>query len=238
MATRWAYLDTHIVRAREAPKDANSRGKLVATLVWGDRVRIVGSSVHGPLVDLSVRREENGKSKRSTVRCVLSKKVKRRDTGLLKTRFVDVGRGDTCIVETPRNKLLLIDGGEESHLHRYLSTAFGDLLAKGSIDCHAIVVTHGDADHFAGLIDIVGARNFRDKKKAFLKGCLYSWRSLRGRRRRLRRFLCAVAHRERFKVAPASRSRISTPVRTARPTAALWSSRKRCVSTTFAGVEG
>jgi glyoxylase-like metal-dependent hydrolase (beta-lactamase superfamily II) len=105
---------------------------------------------------------------RRTVRCILPKQVKFRDTALLKVRFVDVGQGDACIVETPAGRLLLIDGGEESHLHRYMSASFGHLLANGPIDCHAIVVTHGDADHFAGLIDVVNAKIYHDSTKPFL----------------------------------------------------------------------
>jgi beta-lactamase superfamily II metal-dependent hydrolase len=168
MTTGWTYLDSDLVRLREAAPNAKGGHTLVATLFWGDRVKLVGSSAAGPLVDLRVRREENGKLVRRTVRCILPKQVKFRDTALLKVRFVDVGQGDACIVETPAGRLLLIDGGEESHLHRYMSASFGHLLANGPIDCHAIVVTHGDADHFAGLIDVVNAKIYHDSTKPFL----------------------------------------------------------------------
>lgn len=168
MATRWAYLDSDIVRVREVAPNAKGRHNLVATLFWGDRVKIVGSSAEGPLVDLRVRREENGIFVRRTVRCFLPKKVKLRDTAILKVRFIDVGQGDAAIVEAPRGELLLIDGGEESHLHRYMSASFGHLLAQGPINCRAIIVTHGDADHFAGLIGVVNARIFHDSTKPFL----------------------------------------------------------------------
>ena len=59
MTTRWAYLDSDLVRVREAAPNAKGGHTLVATLFWGDRVKLVGSSADGPLVDLPVRREEN-----------------------------------------------------------------------------------------------------------------------------------------------------------------------------------
>ena len=68
---------------------------------------------------------------------------------MLKVRFVDVGQGDGALIETPEGHLVAIDGGEEEHFRRYLSTCFGRL--EQPLDLSAIIVTHGDADHFAGL---------------------------------------------------------------------------------------
>ncbi|HYW30864.1 MAG TPA: MBL fold metallo-hydrolase [Gemmatimonas sp.] len=167
-AAYWAFLDSDVVRVRDAEPNAKGTHDLVATLFWGDRVRVVGKTADGPLIDLRVRRMVNGVSTRQTIRCQLSKHVKFRDAGLLKVRFVDVGQGDACIIETPKGDLLLVDGGEESHLHRYMSSSFAHLLAKGPIHCRAIIVTHGDADHFAGLIDVVKARIFHDSAQPFV----------------------------------------------------------------------
>lgn len=168
MATRWVYLDSDLVRARDATPNAKGTHDLVATLFWGDRVKHVGSSAKGPLIELRRRTLVDGKWEKKTVRCVLPKGVRFRDEAILKVRFVDVGQGDACIIELPNGELILVDGGEESHLHRYMSSAFAHLLANGPINCRAIVVTHGDADHFAGLIDVVGAKIFHDDSKAFV----------------------------------------------------------------------
>ena len=167
-AAYWAFIDSDLVRARAVEANAKGTHDLVATLFWGDRVRVVGKTADGPLIDLRVRRLVDGAWTRRTVRCQLPKGVRFRDEGLLKVRFVDVGQGDACIVETPKGELILVDGGEESHLHRYMSSSFAHLLAKGPIDCRAIIVTHGDADHFAGLIDVVKARVFHDETKPFV----------------------------------------------------------------------
>jgi beta-lactamase superfamily II metal-dependent hydrolase len=167
-AAYWAFLDSDVVRARDVVPNAKGKHDLVATLFWGDRVRVVGKTADGPLIDLRVRRLVEGAWTKMTVRCQLSRNVKFRDAGLLKVRFVDVGQGDACIVETPEGDLLLVDGGENSHLHRYMSSSFAHLLAKGPIHCRAIIVTHGDADHFAGLIDVVKARIFHDETQPFV----------------------------------------------------------------------
>jgi ribonuclease BN (tRNA processing enzyme) len=52
---------------------------------------------------------------------------------------------------------LFIDGGEEEHIRRYVTVAFSYLLRTRPLHCDAIIVTHGDADHFAGLTRLVKA---------------------------------------------------------------------------------
>lgn len=85
----------------------------------------------------------------------LPSKTRFRDQTILKVRFLDVGQGDAGIIETPQGKIVLIDGGEEEHLRRYINVAYSHLLYKQPLHCDAIVVTHGDADHFAGLTKLI-----------------------------------------------------------------------------------
>ncbi len=73
-----------------------------------------------------------------------------------KLYFIDVGFGDSTLIETNRGETVLIDGGG------YLSndTATYDLLPLfdfydiRSLDC--VVATHSDSDHMKGIIGIVG----------------------------------------------------------------------------------
>ncbi len=88
---------------------------------------------------------------------LLPAKVRFRDAPLLKVRFVDVGQGDGAIVDTPGGRILLIDGGEAQHIRNYIGRAYGHILARSPLHCDAVVVTHGDADHFAGLTKLVQA---------------------------------------------------------------------------------
>jgi hypothetical protein len=50
---------------------------------------------------------------------------------------------------------VLVDGGEEEHLRRYINAAYSRFLRKKPLHCDALVVTHGDAGHFAGLVKLI-----------------------------------------------------------------------------------
>lgn len=70
----------------------------------------------------------------------------------LRVAFLDVGQGDAIFIQTPNGRQLLIDGG------RYPSEALDQLGRQlpfwdRSIDM--VMVTHPDADHVAGLVDVI-----------------------------------------------------------------------------------
>ena len=94
------------------------------------------------------------------------------DNEVLRVNFVDVQQGDGAIIETPDEKLILVDGGDNKMFARYLAARFRrNTLAKAKdIDC--IVVTHGDADHFEGLTEIFRSETdpkLSDKKRLFIR---------------------------------------------------------------------
>lgn len=75
-----------------------------------------------------------------------------RPDGRLHVAFLDVGQGDAIFIQTPGGRQLLVDGGREpsvtlDQLGRHMP--FWDR----SIDL--VVATHPDADHVAGLVEIV-----------------------------------------------------------------------------------
>jgi beta-lactamase superfamily II metal-dependent hydrolase len=153
------YLDDDVVRLYEFGKP-RTKENLVATLGWGDRVNVVSPGK----VELT-RREWDQKNNRYvnvTRTCALPPKARFRDTALLKVRFVDVGQGDGAIIETPDEEVILVDGGEEEHMRRYINVAYSHILKTKPLPCAAIVVTHGDADHFAGLTRVVEASRKKD----------------------------------------------------------------------------
>jgi beta-lactamase superfamily II metal-dependent hydrolase len=148
------YLDDDVVRLYEHGQK-KSKESYVATLGWGDRVKVVGPGK----VELN-QRVWDDKKQRYVDRprtCALPPKARFRDEPLLKVRFIDVGQGDGAIVETPDGQILLVDGGEEEHMRRYINVAFAHILKTKPLPCAAIVVTHGDADHFAGLTRVAMA---------------------------------------------------------------------------------
>lgn len=78
----------------------------------------------------------------------------RDDNEVLKVNFVDVQQGDGTVIETPKGKVLLIDGGDNQLFARYLAARYRDTSEQEPKEIDCIVVTHGDADHFEGLTRI------------------------------------------------------------------------------------
>jgi len=83
--------------------------------------------------------------------------VRIEDSTVLKVDFVDVQQGDGSVIMTPKGKTILIDGGDNQLFARYLAGRFNrfnrtSVAKPREIEC--IIVTHGDADHFAGLVKI------------------------------------------------------------------------------------
>ena len=104
----------------------------------GDRVRVVTA---GP----------NGWIRRNDLR----------DSCGLKIFFVDVGQGDGMLVEAPGRRLL-IDGGPNTNLRRYLRGYQYSYLLDGDEPVHidSVLVSHFDADHYNGLTAIINDEDF------------------------------------------------------------------------------
>ncbi|MGQ0534860.1 MAG: ComEC/Rec2 family competence protein [Methanobacteriota archaeon] len=133
--------------------DWSDPDRLVATLFWGDTVNVVDLPGAGEAIEIPRRvwDDDEERYKPRIDRCRIPARARFRTDRLLKVRFVDVGQGDAAILESPKGHVVLIDGGEEYHLRRYLYTSYSHVLAERPLKCDAIVVTHGDADHFKGL---------------------------------------------------------------------------------------
>ncbi|QQS41030.1 MAG: ComEC/Rec2 family competence protein [Acidobacteriota bacterium] len=91
--------------------------------------------------------------------------------GRLTAHFLDVGQGDSTFLVFPDGKTMLIDGGGRRSFTREAEGGFerdirgiGEavvsefLWENGYSSIDAVVLTHGDADHIQGLIEVV--RNF------------------------------------------------------------------------------
>jgi beta-lactamase superfamily II metal-dependent hydrolase len=78
----------------------------------------------------------------------------REEAGVLKVDFVDVQQGDASAIETPGGRIILVDGGDNQLFARYLASRYRNTSKDEPRDVECIVVTHGDADHFSGLVEI------------------------------------------------------------------------------------
>lgn len=74
-------------------------------------------------------------------------------SGDLQVHFIDVGQGDSILIQSPDGKTMLIDGGERSPgVVSYLNK-----LGVKLID--VIVATHPHSDHIGGLVEVLQRSN-------------------------------------------------------------------------------
>ena len=82
----------------------------------------------------------------------------------LKVHFLDVGQGDSILIQAPNGKNMLVDGGTKASGSKVVSF----LKEKGVKKLDYVVATHPDADHIGGLITVLNAfpvANFIDSGK-------------------------------------------------------------------------
>ena len=68
----------------------------------------------------------------------------------LRIYFIDVGQGDSCLIITPNNKKILIDGGEGEP-----EVLLSYLLDRRIKTIDYILISHFDSDHCTGLIEVI-----------------------------------------------------------------------------------
>ena len=69
---------------------------------------------------------------------------------VLTVAILDVGQGDSIFIESPTGVQIVVDGGPDGSVLRELPGVMGAF--DRSLD--AVVETHPDADHIAGLVDV------------------------------------------------------------------------------------
>ncbi len=139
---------------------------LVATLMWGDEVRVTGQDAKNYILDWAQQvweKQADGISRPhwEFYKAAIPIKTKFRNTSdILKVRVVDVGQGDAAIIETPGKKMVIVDGGQNEALRQYMQKAWSHVLREKSIACEAAVITHGDEDHIVGLNELLSKKRF------------------------------------------------------------------------------
>lgn len=92
-----------------------------------------------------------------------------RSTPIMRLSMIDVQQGDGLILETPGGQTIFIDGGDNKLFARHAAMRFPNSTAAKPKIVDAIIITHGDADHFAGLSDIRESENdSRPGKRLFI----------------------------------------------------------------------
>ena len=165
------YIDKDFVRFTFPGGDGNPRHEILA---FGDKVDVL---------------QEGSGSTPSRIRAlelfdgtlegtVKGKPFRSRDKGVLKFSMVDVQQGDGMVLETPpdandETHLVFIDGGDNKLFARHVAARYlhRQSSAASPLEVALILITHGDADHFEGLIDIKrseASKEIEERKRLFI----------------------------------------------------------------------
>ena len=82
----------------------------------------------------------------------------RRDTGGLRVTFLDVGQGDSCVIESPSGKIIVIDAGnilDEGNDDQGRRVVAPYLRSRGINAIDILVLTHPDTDHIGGAASLL-----------------------------------------------------------------------------------
>ncbi len=146
------YISEDLVKVRHEGSEK------ATVLAWGDPVEVLKSGNKQTRVRVLNR---GSRPFTGTVRG----KLPTRDKGVLKLAIVDVQQGDGMVLETPEGKILFLDGGDNKLFARYAANRFRGTTAKKPLGVDAMVVTHGDADHFDGLNQIARSEKHKTPRK-------------------------------------------------------------------------
>jgi beta-lactamase superfamily II metal-dependent hydrolase len=158
------------------------RKQFLRTLAWGDEVAVVAqtrTAIEIETVTFEAQPDGSVLPRKVTAFIVPPKGLglavadvlrPRAQSDVLKVNFVDVQQGDGAVIESPDGKVILVDGGDNQLFARYLAARFrGTTLAKPKA-IEALLVTHGDADHFDGLAEILDSEsNANPLKRLFIQ---------------------------------------------------------------------
>lgn len=141
------------------------------SLYWGDEVEIV--KFHRGKTEVRVL----NRAARS-IPGIVKGRLPTQDTRPLQFMMVDVQQGDGMIMITPAGKKIFIDGGDNKLFARFAAARFPGTTKDNPLEVDAMIITHGDADHFDGLNKIrasetsktAGKRLFLHPKRVFHNG--------------------------------------------------------------------
>ncbi len=137
------------------------------TLYWGDKIEVLDyMKKNGRTHKTHIRVHDRGD--RSFTGTVRGKLPTQKDP-ILHFKMIDVQQGDGMMLETPKGRKLFIDGGDNCLFARFAASRFRGSSDDNPLEVDAMIITHGDADHFAGLNEIFKSEKHKiARKKLFI----------------------------------------------------------------------
>lgn len=95
-----------------------------------------------------------------------------------KITHLDVGQGDSILVELPRSKRILVDGGGSPFFDIGENVLIPFLLHQRIPSLDAVVVTHSDYDHYGGLLSLIKNYSVKELWWSGIKGSSLTYKKL------------------------------------------------------------
>ncbi len=165
------YIDKDFVRF----KFTNFNGEEdQAILAFGDKVDVLEEGAGNTPSRIRALELFDG-TVEGTVR---GKPFRGREKGVLRFSMVDVQQGDGLVLETPpdendETRIVFIDGGDNKLFARHVAARYRHRQSSVDqpLEVDLILITHGDADHFEGLSQILRSeteKGISDSKRLFI----------------------------------------------------------------------
>lgn len=74
---------------------------------------------------------------------------------MLRVTMIDVGQGDGILIQTPENKVYLMDGGSTSNRGVGTYQILPTLKYYGIREIEAVFISHMDYDHYSGILELL-----------------------------------------------------------------------------------
>ena len=124
---------THAVNV-DLAKVLDDKGKLLRILAWGDFVELDApfdpADKQVKIRTVQMVEQADGTVKPKNIVGVIKQPpgepvvIPAGQSKVLKVNFVDVQQGDGSVIETPKGKVMLVDGGDNQFFARYLANRF------------------------------------------------------------------------------------------------------------------
>jgi beta-lactamase superfamily II metal-dependent hydrolase len=165
------YIDKDFVKFTFTGLDGSEQK---ATLVFGDKVDVLQEGSGSTPSRVRALELFDG----TIVGTIKGKPFRSRDKGVLKFSMVDVQQGDGMVLETPpdandQTRLVFIDGGDNKLFARHVAARYHhrQSSAASPLEVDLLLISHGDADHFEGQVDIQRSETepeLRKEKRLFI----------------------------------------------------------------------